>query len=417
MANYFQEAFNEIEDIDIMGIKSKNTSEFFDSFHENATEQYNNITGLVERYVIDTKDALKIKINRLCKSKAQNGIDSFDYPTCTTKLKSAIEKALPKFLDDNARILLAVDDLLSVVAEESFEKRISYLQSDGLKNALIDAFLAKKKELNEAQKSRSEAAAIFEQTFSAKTTAIKNRVRIVNAYIDAEQNFKSHYENCVLKNGLHDEAFRFAKSLEIQSPLEHMLALFNEHFLSGKVPSNHHQIENLKECIISFCFEEDGYKKGTDSRHLYDELKKYELEYNDSSSIQYLENGSYGDISKLSPGTQANILLEYIVHTDATKPLLIDQPEDNVDNETIYGRIKTWFSELKRKRQVIVVTHDANIVVNADAENLVFATQTCSGSFAYENGALEYGDHIDKAATILDGGRIAVKRRLMKYSE
>ena len=62
-----------------------------------------------------------------------------------------------------------------------------------------------------------------------------------------------------------------------------------------------------------------------------------------------------------------------------------------------------------------MVTHDANIVVNVDAENIVIASQLADGSFRYESGALEYQDMLEQASKILDGGVEAVRRRLMKY--
>ena len=117
----------------------------------------------------------------------------------------------------------------------------------------------------------------------------------------------------------------------------------------------------------------------------------------------------------MSPGTQTNILFEYIVHKDTSIPLLIDQPEDNVDNQTIYSELRRWFKELKSKRQVIVVTHDANIVINADAENVIIAEHPELDKFSYMYGALEYKGIIDSASYILDGGLEAVKRRLVKY--
>ena len=120
-------------------------------------------------------------------------------------------------------------------------------------------------------------------------------------------------------------------------------------------------------------------------------------------------------IEVLSPGTQTNILMEYIVSKDTKIPLLIDQPEDNIDNETIYTKMTSWFRKLKHKRQVIVVTHDANIVVNADAENVIIASKEPDGKFKYDYGALEYGDILNRISIILDGGFEAVERRLKKY--
>ena len=119
----------------------------------------------------------------------------------------------------------------------------------------------------------------------------------------------------------------------------------------------------------------------------------------------------------VSPGTRANLLLEYIVFKESDNPIIIDQPEDNIDNETIYTQLTTWFSELKKKRQVIVVTHDANIVVNSDSENVILCNQTADDKFSYEYGALEYKEILDKISKILDGGKRAIERRLLKYGE
>jgi len=84
---------------------------------------------------------------------------------------------------------------------------------------------------------------------------------------------------------------------------------------------------------------------------------------------------------------------------------------------TIYNSITTWFFELKSKRQIIVVTHDANITINADSENVIVAEQYESNKFKYTYGALEFEDNLLNASLILDGGKLAVKRRLGKYGE
>lgn len=64
-----------------------------------------------------------------------------------------------------------------------------------------------------------------------------------------------------------------------------------------------------------------------------------------------------------------------------------------------------------------MVTHDANIVINSDAENIIIAKHTGKDKFEYSYGALEYGENLEEASEILDGGKEAVKRRLMKYGE
>ena len=145
-------------------------------------------------------------------------------------------------------------------------------------------------------------------------------------------------------------------------------------------------------------------------------LLNFDLNYDDHPQILYRNDaGDYEDVLYVSPGTQTNILMEYLVHKDSDKPILIDQPEDNVDNQTIYNKLRVWFEKLKRNRQVIVVTHDANIVINADAENIIVASHSKKDTFNYSYGALEYGDNLEIASNVLDGGKEAVKRRLMKY--
>ena len=70
-----------------------------------------------------------------------------------------------------------------------------------------------------------------------------------------------------------------------------------------------------------------------------------------------------------------------------------------------------WIRKQKYNRQIILVTHDANIVINGDAENVIIANHTAD-KFQYDYGALEYGDILDNAAIILDGGKIAIHRRI-----
>ena len=132
--------------------------------------------------------------------------------------------------------------------------------------------------------------------------------------------------------------------------------------------------------------------------------------------IIYKNNEIYTDLHKTSPGSQTNAVMEYILHSESTVPLIIDQPEDNIDNEARYSQLTKWIRKQKYNRQIILVTHDANIVINGDAECVIIAEHTAD-KFKYEYGALEYGEILDKAAIILDGGKTAIHRRIEKYGE
>ena len=87
------------------------------------------------------------------------------------------------------------------------------------------------------------------------------------------------------------------------------------------------------------------------------------------------------------------LLLEF---SDDKKPVLIDQPEDSLDNRAIYHELRNYLLDTKKNRQIIVVTHNPNVVVGADTENIIVAHQQSSTEknkngkkFQYINGSLE----------------------------
>ena len=82
------------------------------------------------------------------------------------------------------------------------------------------------------------------------------------------------------------------------------------------------------------------------------------------------------ELEKLSPGTKGIVLLILYLGMDVadTRPLIVDQPDENLDNESIYELLTGYFKTAKRRRQIILITHNPNLVVNADSEQVVVAT-------------------------------------------
>lgn len=417
LERYFKGAFDDVKEIDQLSIAAENASTFADLFEEEPTVSFGNISGLVEKYVADRNDSLNIRITKAMKPKVAKEVVDFDYLQCLEKVNGQIDKSLPKFLRGNKGIITAVSELDRAILEQAGLERMRYLSTEKPIANLVEAFHVKKDALGKAQADRSEVEREFECAFASKAVNVKNRVAIVRAYLAAEENFQSRHREYAKKPGKRKEAFRFVKALDVESPIEHFIRLCNEGFTVEKVPTANRDLSHLGDYVEAFCFNESGYKSEHSWQTLYNKLKEFDLAYAPGKRIEYMIGGKYVDISTQSPGTQANMLLEYIVHSESSAPLLIDQPEDNVDNQTIFRDIRDWFSKIKTQRQVIVVTHDANIVINADAENVIIAAQEKPGEFTYRNGALEYSNNIDEAAKILDGGKLAVKRRLMKYGE
>jgi len=124
------------------------------------------------------------------------------------------------------------------------------------------------------------------------------------------------------------------------------------------------------------------------------------------------------DIRKLSPGTRGIVLLLlYLALDDADdRPLIIDQPEENLDPKSIFDELVGLFTEAKNKRQVIIITHNANLVVNTDADQVIVARAGphMPGQLPpidYLSGGLE-SSHIRQAVCdILEGGERAFQER------
>lgn len=78
----------------------------------------------------------------------------------------------------------------------------------------------------------------------------------------------------------------------------------------------------------------------------------------------------------MSPGKKALVLLKLLINLAESKcPILIDQPEDDLDNRSVFVELVDFIRNKKISRQIILVTHNANIVVGCDAEEVIVANQ------------------------------------------
>ncbi len=124
------------------------------------------------------------------------------------------------------------------------------------------------------------------------------------------------------------------------------------------------------------------------------------------------------EITKLSPGTRGIVLLLlYLALDDGDdRPLIIDQPEENLDPKSVFDELVELFTNARRSRQVIIVTHNANLVVNTDADQVIVAEANPSSSghlpnMTYSSGGLEDAEMRRKMCDILEGGESAFKAR------
>jgi ABC-type lipoprotein export system ATPase subunit len=120
-------------------------------------------------------------------------------------------------------------------------------------------------------------------------------------------------------------------------------------------------------------------------------------------------------ISQLSLGQQQSVLLGILMLSKSNKPLIIDQPEDNLDSEFIFKTIVKNLRKIKEMRQVIIVTHNANIAVLGDAELIIPLKSTSVKSHTISEGSIDRKATRDICCEILEGGQSAFKQRKEIY--
>ena len=163
--------------------------------------------------------------------------------------------------------------------------------------------------------------------------------------------------------------------------------------------------------------------------------------FQDCYNIHYIVRSGADTIEEMSPGKKALVLLELLINLENSKcPILIDQPEDDLDNRSIYGDLVKFIRQKKMERQIIVVTHNANIVLGADTEEVIVANQEGQDTpnaqyrFEYRSGAIENDSSVTDSAgnlvlgilnkagiqtqicDILEGGKTAFELRQHKYT-
>lgn len=123
-------------------------------------------------------------------------------------------------------------------------------------------------------------------------------------------------------------------------------------------------------------------------------------------------------INELSPGEKGTVLLViYLLLDKSTNPLIIDQPEENLDNQSVYQILRPFILEAKKRRQIIIVTHNPNIAVTCDAEQLicVHIDKSDKNQFSFESGSIENPVINKHVSDILEGTLEAFNNRNGKY--
>lgn len=188
-----------------------------------------------------------------------------------------------------------------------------------------------------------------------------------------------------------------------------------------------HDLDN-EDSLISFIQElhkklEDASKNTAGIASLLRKERSSNEVYDLIFGLSYLEprytlmfQGAH--IGQLSPGQRGALLLIFYLLVDkGNTPIILDQPEENLDNETIVSLLVPVLTEAKQNRQIIMVTHNPNLAVVCDAEQIIHCEfdRTNGHNITYTPGAIECSTINNKVVDVLEGTMPAFDNRRMKY--
>ncbi len=204
----------------------------------------------------------------------------------------------------------------------------------------------------------------------------------------------------------------------------------NEGLLSALTQNSEHpmehRVEALKKTLIAINTNENSTFVLAKDKRFVSHIQSLTPEQidrircwfpDDSLDVRYsLRDGeSFKPVEQGSPGQKTAALLAFIL-SYGDEPLVLDQPEDDLDNHLIYNLIVTQLRQIKQRRQVLIVTHNANIVVNGDAENVVALDVKSGQTRIITQGGLQELLIRDEICRIMEGGKDAFDQRYKRIN-
>ncbi|MCK5022146.1 MAG: hypothetical protein KAR54_02770, partial [Candidatus Pacebacteria bacterium] len=282
--------------------------------------------------------------------------------------------------------------------------------------------------LGELQKNRLGKAKEIYTEISGLVKEFKKLYGPVQNFIQthplAKEKFDLNFKVEIIDTGFQDSFFSqisrgvtgtFCGTLEGEEMLKNIL---NKHDFNN---------ENGVEAFIIEIIESLQFDKRSDNNsiEISDLMKKNQTVislYDYIFSLSYLKPRytlTMGDkeLDKLSPGERGALLLVFFLLIDKDDiPLIIDQPEENLDNQTVFELLVPCIKEAKEKRQIFIVTHNPNLAVVCDAEQIICASLDKKNfKMDYPSGAIENPLLNEALLDILEGTRPAFDNRDSKY--
>ena len=312
--------------------------------------------------------------------------------------------------------------------QESLRDNQKYLESETDKIAKINKY---EKEIvmktNEKNK--------FKESISNEYRVLFNTYLEIKDELDKEE-YKKIEDDIELRAelGFNSRKFlnEFEDNIDKRATISNSLKFYSES--NQYVYNEKDHLKNIKKTFEVLMEGKDKNLKKKTERSLKDIVEKL---FDDYFYIKFDLFQKGDTIIEMSPGKRGLILLKlYLQLSNSKSPILIDQPEENLDNRTIYSELNDFFRNKKISRQIIIISHNPNLVVSTDSEIVIVANQDGQQlerdnrkyRFEFVTGALENQFEIlsekgilfkkgikQHVCEILEGGEEAFEKREQKY--
>ena len=347
-----------------------------------------------------------------------------------------VEQELDGWLDDAAGIVAALErnqDGLRVAVERALAERgldagkLREIQELNRQASLLPSYEAN---LDQTRKRLHDAEEQFARTRNERRTlVVEQRKAFDRVLAEVEREFGKRIRARRTDDGDFRPLERFLRSLR-QKGITRWWNDLSEHrkpspdeLIEGLGPDTSHRSWEkwVLDTLLDDPLGDMGMSEAVQAtfRESITRARRRELEALRSPDRYLLElrmdDGSYRRLDELSGGQRVSVLLSLLLETEDTRPLVVDQPEDELDNRFLFETVLPALKKLKGRRQVIVATHDANIVVNGDADMVIQLEATANRGRVACSGAIEKLAIRDAIVRTVDGGEDAFRLRRRKY--
>ena len=353
-----------------------------------------------------------------------------------SSIKDQVIKEWKSHLNDQlheiAKIIKGIEkELTTIKTQPTFKDGTKYLETNKQYKDFSDRLSIERRKVKEVVLLQEKTNKLEEQKNELFTKIIKNHIAYREKTNELVKQFSLKYDDIEIKL---EKVCCDGECKELLSHFINLKSHYRQDFVNNWEDRYKKDIEPTLKTFLRDMLERNIELK---SNKDIQDLAKGVLTKN-WFSISYEITYQNDTFEKMSDGKKAFVILKLLLEfSNKECPILIDQPEDSLDNRAIYNELVTYFKQKKKERQIILVTHNANIVVNADAEEIIVANQHGEDAknqdgiqFQYISGSIEnttsnnsknnfilnsqgIRGHI---CEILEGGTEAFKKRENKYA-